>query len=186
MRKILTSFLVLFFTAVALKANPIYPISREEGSGTRGAFVEIFQIFQQVGNKKLDSITPRAEITNSTAVMITTIANNKNAIGYISMGSLNPTIKTIKIDGIEPSIENIQNKTYPASRPFNVVVLKSNALIEDFLSFALSKDASHIIKKAGYIPSAENDYTLKNLAEKSSLLVQVQSLHLWKNSKKRI
>lgn len=164
-RKLLMASLVACFSAgVAFAAN-INPISREDGSGTRGAFVEIFGLL----DKKVDTTTAKAEITNSTAVMLMSVANNKNAIGYVSLGSLSSNVKALQIDGVAPSVANIQNKTYTISRPFNVVTKSSNPLSDDFLNFATSKQAADIITKAGYIPLAKADYTPKNPSGKITI-----------------
>lgn len=159
MKKHLLGILVSCALSGVLMAQNIFPISREMGSGTRGAFVEIFEIHKEVRNKKIDATTKKAEITNSTGVMITTIANSKNSIGYISLGSLNNTIKAVKINGVSPSVQNINNKTYGISRPFNVVTKAMNPVIEDFLKYALSKEAKGIVEKAGYISIAKDSYT---------------------------
>ncbi|WP_394990688.1 substrate-binding domain-containing protein, partial [uncultured Helicobacter sp.] len=151
----------LTFGANTLLADSIHPISREMGSGTRGAFVEIFGIQKEVKGKKIDATTTKAEVTNSTGVMITSIANSKNAIGYISLGSLNDTIKALKVDGVAPSVENINNKSYKISRPFNVVTKagKDSALAEDFLGYAIN--AKSVIQKAGYIANKDSKFSSK-------------------------
>lgn len=141
-------------------AESIYPISREMGSGTRGAFVDIFDVKQETG-KKIDATSKKAEVTNSTGVMITTVANSKNAIGYISLGSLNESVKALKIDGVAPSVANINNKSYTIFRPFNVVVKNKTPLAEDFLSYAGSQNALSIIEKAGYIAVGKNAFSSK-------------------------
>ena len=141
-------------------AESIYPISREMGSGTRGAFVDIFDVKQEAG-KKIDATSKKAEVTNSTGVMITTVANSKNAIGYISLGSLNESVKALKIDGVAPSVANINNKSYTIFRPFNVVVKNKTPLAEDFLSYAGSQNALAIIEKAGYIAVSKNAFSSK-------------------------
>lgn len=141
-------------------AESIYPISREMGSGTRGAFVDIFDVKQEAG-KKIDATSKKAEVTNSTGVMITTVANSKNAIGYISLGSLNESVKALKIDGVAPSVANINNKSYTIFRPFNVVVKNKTPLAEDFLSYAGSQNALAIIEKAGYIAVGKNAFSSK-------------------------
>ncbi len=141
-------------------AESIYPISREMGSGTRGAFVDIFDVKQETG-KKIDATSKKAEVTNSTGVMITTVANSKNAIGYISLGSLNESVKALKIDGVAPSVANINNKSYTIFRPFNVVVKNKTQLCEDFLSYAGSQNAVAIIQKAGYIAIGKNAFSSK-------------------------
>ena len=152
------AFLTLGFSFAF--AESIYPISREMGSGTRGAFVDIFDVKQSVG-KKIDATSKKAEVTNSTGVMITTVANSKNAIGYISLGSLNNSVKALKVDGVAPSVANINNKSYQIFRPFNVVVKNKTPLIEDFLSYAHSQNAFAIIQKAGYIGVGKKEFSSK-------------------------
>lgn len=141
-------------------AEGIYPISREMGSGTRGAFVDIFDVKQEAG-KKIDATSKKAEVTNSTGVMITTVANSKNAIGYISLGALNDEVKALKIDGVAPSVANINNKSYTIFRPFNVVTKTKTPLAEDFLNYASSQNALAIIEKAGYIAVSKNAFSSK-------------------------
>lgn len=158
MKKYLLGLLASCMLSGVLMAQDIFPISREMGSGTRGAFVEIFGIQKEVRNKKVDATTQKAEVTNSTGVMMTTVANSANSIGYISLGSLNDTIKAVSIDGVSPSVQNINNKTYGISRPFNVVTKTMNPVIEDFLKYALSKEAKGIVEKAGYISVAKDSY----------------------------
>lgn len=158
MKKCLLGLLASCMLSGVLMAQDIFPISREMGSGTRGAFVEIFGIQKEVRNKKVDATTQKAEVTNSTGVMMTTVANSANSIGYISLGSLNDTIKAVSIDGVSPSVQNINNKTYGISRPFNVVTKTMNPVIEDFLKYALSKEAKGIVEKAGYISVAKDSY----------------------------
>lgn len=158
MKKCLLGLLASCVLGGVLMAQDIFPISREMGSGTRGAFVEIFGIQKEVRNKKVDATTQKAEVTNSTGVMMTTVANSANSIGYISLGSLNDTIKSVSIDGVSPSVQNINNKTYGISRPFNVVTKTMNPVIEDFLKYALSKEAKGIVEKAGYISVAKDSY----------------------------
>lgn len=158
MKKCLLGLLASCVLGGVLMAQDIFPISREMGSGTRGAFVEIFGIQKEVRNKKVDATTQKAEVTNSTGVMMTTVANSANSIGYISLGSLNDTIKAVSIDGVSPSVQNINNKTYRISRPFNVVTKIMNPVIEDFLKYALSKEAKGIVEKAGYISVAKDSY----------------------------
>ena len=144
---------------IAMAAENIYPISREMESGTRGAFTEIFGIQKELKGKKIDATTTKAEVTNSTGVMMTTVANSKNAIGYISLGSLNDTVKAISVEGVMPSVENINNKSYKISRPFNVVIKKSNPLIEDFLAYSINAKA--IIEKSGYIATKTKKFVSK-------------------------
>ena len=105
----------------AATSGAISVVSREDGSGTRGAFIELFGIEEKNdAGEKVDMTTEMAEITNSTAVMMTTVAGNPNAIGYISLGSLDDSVKALKIDGAEATAENIKNGTYKVARPFNI------------------------------------------------------------------
>lgn len=130
----------------------IVVVSREDGSGTRGAFIELFGIEQSKDGKKVDMTTESASITNSTAVMMTTVAGNKDAIGYISLGSLNDTVKGLKIDGAEATAANVKRGAYKISRPFNIVTKgEPNAITKDFISFILSKQGQEVVSKAGYI-----------------------------------
>ncbi|MBE6948823.1 MAG: phosphate ABC transporter substrate-binding protein [Ruminococcaceae bacterium] len=134
-------------------SRDIHVTSREEGSGTRGAFVELFGIEQKdEKGEKVDYTTPNAVTTNSTSVMMTTVAGDLYAIGYISMGSLNDTVKAVEIDGALPSAENIKNGTYKVSRPFNIVTtnnISKNA--QDFIDFIMSANGQDVIEEAGYI-----------------------------------
>ena len=114
-------------------------ISREDGSGTRGAFVEL------VGDT--------AEISNSTQVVITSVVGNPQAIGYISLGSLSDTVKAVKVDGIEATVDNIKAGTYPIARPFNIVTKAEglSEVAEDFIAFIMSADGQAIVEEEGYI-----------------------------------
>lgn len=160
-KKYFVTLFVLFGLNSYLLAENIYPISREMGSGTRGAFVDIFDVKEQVGKKKIDATSKKAEVTNSTGVMITTVANSKNAIGYISLGSLNDSVKAVKIDGVAPSVENINNKSYTVFRPFNLAISSDNELVNDFLGYTSSNQAKSIIQKAGYIALYDNEFSSK-------------------------
>ncbi len=128
-------------------------ITREDGSGTRGAFIELFGIEKKnsEGNK-IDYTTDSASITNSTSVMMTMVEADPHAIGYISLGSLNDTVKAVKIDGVSPTIENIKNGTYIISRPFNIAVKEEvSELVQDFVNFILSSEGQAVVEEAGYI-----------------------------------
>ena len=102
-------------------SNDITIVSREDGSGTRGAFIELFGIEEKKDGEKVDMTTDDAQITNSTSVMLTTVAGDDYAIGYVSLGSLNDSVKALKIDGAEATADNIENGSYKVSRPFNIV-----------------------------------------------------------------
>ena len=133
--------------------NDITVISREDGSGTRGAFVELVGVEQKNdAGEKVDYTTVEATITNNTSVMMTTVANDEYAIGYISLGSLNDTVKAVKIDGVEASIENVANGTYTVNRPFNLAINgELDDAAQDFMNYILSAEGQAIIEEAGYI-----------------------------------
>ena len=146
------------FAATASAASgTIDVISREDGSGTRGAFIELFGIEEKQGDEKVDMTTEDASITNSTSVMMTTVAGDENAIGYISLGSLNDTVKAVKIDGAEASAENVANDTYKVSRPFNIITTdKLSDAAKDFENYILSSDGQQIVEDNGYIKVADD------------------------------
>jgi phosphate transport system substrate-binding protein len=128
-------------------------ISREEGSGTRSAFTELFDVLDA---NKADNTTVKAEITNSTAVMMTTIAGDRNAVGYISLGSLNDTVKALRIDGAEATVANVASGSYKISRPFLIAVKSTvSAQASDFINYIMSKDGQDVIEKNGYIRIAD-------------------------------
>lgn len=133
--------------------DEITVISREAGSGTRSAFVELFGIEETVNGRKVDATTETADITNSTEVVITAVRGNPAAIGYISLGSLNGEVKAVAIGGVQASADNIKAGLYPISRPFNIVT-KEGRLSEaaaDFIAFILSAEGQNIIEENGYI-----------------------------------
>ena len=129
-------------------------VSREDGSGTRGAFIELFGIEEKINDEKVDQTTEEAQITNSTSVMLTTVAKDEYAIGYVSLGALDDSVKALKIDGAEATAENIKAGTYKVSRPFNVAMKEDadNEVAKDFLNFILSKEGQEVITDNGYIP----------------------------------
>ncbi len=133
--------------------SPITVVSREDGSGTRGAFIELFGIEEKNdAGEKIDMTTDLAEITNSTAVMMTTVAGNTNAIGYVSLGSLDDSVKVLSIDGVEATVENIKNGTYSVARPFNIATGKEvSEAAQDFINFILSDEGQAVVEENGYI-----------------------------------
>ena len=135
------------------KKSQIDVISREDGSGTRGAFIEIFGIEKtNAEGKKIDYTTEEAAITNSTAVMLSSVAGDKYAIGYVSLGSLNNSVKALQIDGAEASVENINNGSYKISRPFNIAVKDNlSAVATDFVNYILSDEGQNVIAANKYI-----------------------------------
>ena len=144
-------------TTEAAKDNtlegPITVISREDGSGTRGAFIELFGIeVKNDAGEKVDMTTDDAEITNSTSVMMTSVAGNTEAIGYISLGSLNDTVKAVKIDGAEATVDNIKSGTYKIARPFNIATKgEVSEAAQDFINYIMSGDGQKVISDNGYI-----------------------------------
>lgn len=127
--------------------------SREDGSGTRGAFIELFGIEQKNdAGEKVDYTTDLAAVTNSTAVMMQSVAGDPYSIGYISLGSLNDTVKAVKIDGAEATVENIKNNTYKIARPFNIATKDGlSGAAQDFVDFIMSADGQSVIESNGYI-----------------------------------
>ena len=138
--------------------GPITVISREDGSGTRGAFIELFGIeVKNDAGEKVDMTTDDAEITNSTSVMMTSVAGNTEAIGYISLGSLNDTVKAVKIDGAEATVDNIKSGTYKVARPFNIATKgEVSDVAQDFIKYIMSEDGQKVVEDNGYI-SQGND-----------------------------
>ena len=134
-------------------SNDITILSREDGSGTRGAFIELFGIEEKKDGEKVDMTTDDAQITNSTSVMLTTVAGDDYAIGYVSLGSLNDTVKALKIDGEEATEQNIKDGKYKICRPFNIATKKGadNELAKDFISYIMSKEGQQVISDNGYI-----------------------------------
>lgn len=139
-------------------SREISVISREDGSGTRGAFIELFGIEQKdADGNKVDYTTEEAMITNNTSVMMTSVAGDEYAIGYISLGSLNDTVKALKIDGAEATADNIKNDTYKIARPFNIATkAEVNEVTKDFISFILSSEGQKVVEESGYISTGES------------------------------
>lgn len=160
MKKILKSSISMVLMAGMLLTGcggvqGITVVSREDGSGTRGAFVELFGIEEKdADGNKVDRTTEEAVTIQSTSVMMTTVAGDENAIGYISLGSLNDTVKAIKIDGAEPTVENIKSGSYKVSRPFNIATKSEvSDVTKDFIDFILSSEGQKVVEEEGYIPN---------------------------------
>lgn len=133
--------------------GPVTVVSREDGSGTRGAFIELFGVEEKNdAGEKVDMTTEDAEITNSTSVMMTTVAGNGEAIGYISLGSLNDTVKAAKIDGVEATVDNIKSGSYKIARPFNIATMENvSEAAQDFIDFIMSQEGQKVVEDSGYI-----------------------------------
>ena len=148
------------FAATASAASgTIDVISREDGSGTRGAFIELFGVEQEKDGEKMDMTTEEAVIANSTAVMMTTVAGDDYAIGYASLGSLDDTTKAVKVDGVEPSVDTIKDGSYKISRPFNIAT-KDNVsdVAQDFINYIMSDDGQKVIEDNGYISVSDGKF----------------------------
>ena len=135
-------------------SEDITVISREDGSGTRGAFIELTGVeSKNDAGEKVDNTTDEAQVVNSTAVVLTTVANDPYAIGYISLGALNDTVKAISVDGAEPTVDNIKSGKYTLSRPFNVATKgeSDNPVVKDFMAYIMSEEGQAIVSEEGYI-----------------------------------
>lgn len=156
-------FLALLSCAVLMAATAvgcgsqnekITVVAREDGSGTRSAFSELMGVVKD----DKDNTTDTAEVTNSTSVMLTTVAGNQAAIGYVSLGSLNDTVKAVKVDGVEATAENVKAGKYAVSRPFNIVTGKDlTPLAQDFISYILSTDGQAVVDEKGYISVTQGE-----------------------------
>lgn len=138
-------------------SDEIVVVSREDGSGTRGAFVELFGIEEKEANgNKVDHTTEEATIVNSTSVVLTTVAGNKNAIGYISLGALNNTVKALKVDGVAATVANIKSDVYKGFRPFIIATkAETSGLTQDFIAFILSSEGQKVVEDNGYIAATD-------------------------------
>lgn len=148
--------------------TPINVVSRESGSGTRGAFVEITGVLEKDSSgNSVDRTFDNAIIQNGTNAIITTVSNDKNAIGYISIGSLNDTIKALDVDGVSPTAENVQNGSYKIARPFNITFTEDiSDLAQDFVNYILSSDGQAVVVSSGYTQASneETSYTPSNMS----------------------
>lgn len=149
----------------AALSGQITVLSREEGSGTRGAFIELFGIeVKDADGNKVDQTVKTAEIVNSTSAMSTSVAGNKKAIGYVSLGALSKEVKALKIDGVAPSAAGVKDGSYKVSRPFHVATKgDATGLAADFLAYVKSPDGQKVVEDKGYISEGAGDtYTASN------------------------
>lgn len=172
MKRIFALILGTVITAAALAScgnsgsDTITVVSREDGSGTRSAFVELMGILQD----DKDMTYERAEISNSTSVVMSTVAGNANAIGYISLGSLNDSVKAVNVDGVEATVDNIKSGSYKVSRPFNIATKDDlSDLAKDFINFILSTDGQAIVAEDYIALDATESYTPSGLTGKITL-----------------
>ncbi len=149
------------FTGCAGANTSITVISREDGSGTRDAFTELMGILVD----DTDNTVATAEISNSTSVVMQSVVGNKNAIGYISLGSLNDEVKAVSVDGVAATAENINDGSYKVTRPFNIATKEDiSELAADFVDYILSADGQAIIEEEGYISVSDAEaYTSAGL-----------------------
>ena len=147
--------------------------SREDGSGTRGAFIELFGIEEKDANgDKVDLTIPTAAITNATSVMMTSVAGDANAIGYISLGSLNNTVKALSIDGAEATAENVKSGTYKVARPFNIVTKDGvSDVAQDFIDYIMSSDGQKVVEENGCISVADGAGSYKASGKSGKIVI---------------
>ncbi len=152
--------------------DTITVVSREDGSGTRGAFIELMKIEvkNEDGSKK-DMTTKEANIVNKTDVMLTTVSNDKNAIGYVSLGSLNDGVKALEIDGVKASTETVKDGSYKVSRPFNIAVKgEAEGIVKNFMDFILSKEGQEVVAKS-YIKVKDDAESFKGINGEGKIVI---------------
>ncbi len=147
-------------------------VSREDGSGTRGAFTELFGILEEdADGNEVDMTTQEATIVTSTEVVLTNVAGDPNAIGYVSLGALNDTVKAVKINGVEATVENIQNGSYEISRPFNIATNgEPTGVAADFINFIMSEEGQAVVSE-DYIQAAEDPQPFESTMEAGKITV---------------
>lgn len=152
-------------------------ITREDGSGTRDAFVQLFSVLDvDEKGKQYDATVMTADTQPSTGVVISSVADNKNAIGYISMGALNSSIKALSINGAAPTSENIKNGSYKVVRTFNIVTLPEiTDAAKDFVSFVLSAGGQAVVEETGYISSVDDAENFEGADVSSTVTVSGSS-----------
>ena len=156
----------------AASSKNITVVSREDGSGTRGAFIELVGVEQKDSSgKKIDMTSEDAVVVNSTATVITTVAGDESSIGYISLGALNSTVKAVKVSGVEATADNVKNGSYKLSRPFNIATKGTpNELSQDFINYIMSADGQKIVEDNGYI-SESNTGTFTSAGSTGKIVV---------------
>lgn len=174
---------LLFFLLAGCSASDfgqnkeITVITREDGSGTRDAFVHLFDIFDVDENgRQYDATVMTADTQPSTGVVISSVANNKNAIGYISIGALNSSIKTLSINGAAATAENVKNGSYKVVRAFNIATLsKLTDTAKDFITFVLSAGGQAVVEETGYIPALNETKNFEGLDVSGTVTVSGSS-----------
>lgn len=169
MKKICSAIMAVVIMGMSLAGcgnagSTITVISREDGSGTRGAFIELIGVEEKDANgNKVDKTTESALIQSSTDVVLTQVASDKNAIGYISLGSLNDTVKALQIDGVDATPENVKDGKYTVVRPFNIAVDgEPTGVVADFINFILSDDGQKVVEDSDYITVSSGSFSTDN------------------------
>lgn len=165
---LLTATMILGLVSTAFAGSDIMVISREAGSGTRGAFVELTGVeVKDADGNKVDMTSEDAIIQNGTAQVITTVASAEDAIGYISLGSLDDTVKALTVEGVAATSENVQNGTYTLARPFNIAVKEGlSDTAKDFIAWILSAEGQKMVEDNHYVALPAADYTAAPVAGK--------------------
>lgn len=169
MKKICSAIMAVVIMGMTLAGcgkagSTITVISREEGSGTRSAFIELIGVEEKdADGNKVDKTTESALIQSSTDVVLTQVASDKNAIGYISLGSLNDTVKALQIDGVDATPENVKDGKYTVVRPFNIAVDgEPTGVVADFINFILSDDGQKVVEDSDYITVSSGSFSTDN------------------------
>ena len=169
MKKICSAIMAVVIMGLTLAGcgkagSTITVISREEGSGTRSAFIELVGVEEKdADGNKVDKTTESALIQSSTDVVLTQVASDKNAIGYISLGSLNDTVKALQIDGVDATPENVKDGKYTVVRPFNIAVDgEPTGVVADFINFILSDDGQKVVEDSEYITVSSGSFSTDN------------------------
>lgn len=148
----------------------IHLYTRELGSGTRSAFTSVTHLTDENGD---DILSPKATVQNSTSATMQAVESDSHGISYISLGSLNSSVKAVSIDGIEPTSENIQNGDYQLIRNFNVTYGQElSEVAQDFWNFMFSAQAQELVAEDGYVPVNSNapEYKPAGLSGKISIV----------------
>ncbi len=169
MKKVFSAIMAVVVMGMSLAGcgnagSTITVISREEGSGTRSAFIELVGVEEKdADGNKVDKTTESALIQSSTDVVLTQVASDKNAIGYISLGSLNDTVKALQIDGVDATPENVKDGKYTVVRPFNIAVDgEPTGVVADFINFILSDDGQKVVEDSDYITVSSGSFSTDN------------------------